>query len=264
MPARQRTAAGWRAVPLRSAAGRAGRWRRRAALHRLPRRRRRRRVIRSRPTQCHPPCRPAPPGRGPGPARRPQKGRPRGTRHGRGPRRGAAAPTRDRGGPAEPRLREPRFPERTGRGPVPACGALILPNGPERGLIPACGAPILPNGPERGLVPACGTWWARRNRARRAAAAQEPGPTGRRRHEPRTGVLRRRPALRLARGRPVRAVLAGAPSREGSTGARGAGIAWGIGGAGEAAGRCVLGIPHRCSCTGCLPGYLLAVYRRST
>ncbi len=217
MLAHQRTAAGWRAVPLRSAAGRAGRWRRRAALHRLPRRRRRRHAIRSRPTQCHPLCRPAPPGRGPGPVRRPQKGRPRGTRHARGPRRGAVAPD---GGdrPDGPRrclapgcevLVHPNGPERglnpacgalilpngPERGLNPACGALILPNGPERGLDPARGALILPNGPERGLNPARGTWWARRNRARRAAGAQELGPTGRRRHEPCTGVLRRRPAL---------------------------------------------------------------------
>ncbi len=183
MPAHQRTAAGWRAVPLRSAAGRAGRWRRRAALHRPPRRRRRRRVIHSRPTQCHPPRRPAPPGRGPGPTRRPQKGRPGGTRHGRGPRRGAAAP--DGGG-------HPNGPRRV---LAPGCEVLVHPNGPERGLVPACGALILPNGPQRDPVPACGTWWARRNRARRAAGAQEPGPTGRRRQEPRTGVLRRRPAL---------------------------------------------------------------------
>jgi hypothetical protein len=217
VPAHQRTAAGWRAVPLRSAAGRAGRWRRRAALHRLPQRRRRRRVIRSRPTQGHPPRRPAPPGKGPGPVRRPQKGRPRGTRHGRGPRRGAPAP--DGGGrpdgperglgpgcevlvhpngpepslvPARGALILPNGPE---PGLVPARAALILPNGPEPGLVPARAALILPNGPEPGLVPACGTWWARRNRARRAAEAQKPGPMGRRRHEPRTGVLRRPPAL---------------------------------------------------------------------
>jgi hypothetical protein len=205
VPAHQRTAAGWRAVPLRSAAGRAGRWRRRAALHRLPRRRRRRRVIRSRPTQCHPPCRPASPGRGPGPVRRPPQGRPRRTRHRRGPRRGAAAPN----GPGRsliPAGGTLILPNGPGRSLIPAGGTPIrpngpvLPNGPGRSLIPAGGTPIrpngpvLPNGPGRGLIPAGGTWWARRNRARRAAA-QELGPTGRRRHEPRTGVLRRRPAL---------------------------------------------------------------------
>jgi hypothetical protein len=167
VPAHQRTAAGWRAAPPRFAAGRAGRWRRRAAPHRLPRRRRRRRVTRSRPIQCHPPCRPAPPGRGPGPARRPQKGRPPGTRHDRGPRRGAAAPY----------------------------GGGRRPGGPEQGLTPGRQALIHPDRREQGLVPACGTCWARRNRARRAAGAQQPGPTAHRRHEPRTGARRRRPAL---------------------------------------------------------------------
>ncbi len=183
MPAHQRTAAGWRAVPLRSAAGRAGRWQRRTTLHRPPRRRRRQRVIRSRPIECHPPCRPAPAGRGPGSARRPQKGRPPGTRHGRGPRRGAAAP--DGGGrPDGPR-----------QGPAPGYEVLIHPNGPEQGPAPGYEVLVHPNGPEQGPAPACGTCWTRRNRARRAAGAQELGPTARRRHEPRAEVFRRRPAL---------------------------------------------------------------------
>ena len=183
MPAHQRTAAGWRAVPPRSAARRAGRWRRRAALHRLPRRRRRRRVIHSRPIQCHPPCRPAPLGRGPGPARRPQKGRPRGTRHGRAPRRGTAAP---HGGGR---------PDGSRRDLTPGCEVLVHPNGPEQGPTPGREVLIHPNGPGQGPTPGRGTCWACRNRARRAAGAQELGPTARRRHEPRTGVLRRRPAL---------------------------------------------------------------------